>query len=155
MNRIYPIVAAAAAVLFVSCQGSDPRAAAMNYSDAVTCLNQVDPAYRAYFRDQQGSNYGVEEQRKALAAAVQTYRTPVPSVAPVSAEPRLAQRRTTTAARQRVAVRGKAPVVKRGLAGAKKGNKPVAARKGVAKAKPKAAAPKKKGKIAAVSKKRR
>lgn len=157
MNRIYPVIAAAAAVLFVSCQGSDPRAASMNYSDAVTRLEQVDPAYRAYFRDQQGSSYGVDEQRKALAAAVQTYRTPVPTVAPVAEERRLAQRTATTAARRRVAVarstasRGKAPVAKRGLAVAK--GKAVANRKAVAKGKP---APKKKGKaLAANTKKRR
>lgn len=151
MNKVYPFIAAAAAVLFVSCQGSDPRAAAMNYSDAVTRLDQVDPAYRAYFRDQQGSNYGVEEQRKAIAAAVQTARTPVPSYVNVPAERPLANRRSTTAARQRVAARGKAPVAKRGLAGAK--GKTAASKKNVAKSKP---APKKKGKaIAANTKKRR
>lgn len=151
MNKVYPFIAAAAAVLFVSCQGSDPRAAAMNYSDAVTRLDQVDPAYRAYFRDQQGNNYGVEEQRKAIAAAVQTARTPVPSYVNVPAERPLANRRSTTAARQRVAARGKAPVAKRGLAGAK--GKTAASKKNVAKSKP---APKKKGKaIAANTKKRR
>lgn len=151
MNKVYPFIAAAAAVLFVSCQGSDPRAAAMNYSDAVTRLDQVDPAYRAYFRDQQGSNYGVEEQRKAIAAAVQTARTPVPSYVNVPAERPLANRRSTTAARQRVAARGKAPIAKRGLAGAK--GKTAASKKNVVKSKP---APKKKGKaIAANTKKRR
>lgn len=147
MNRVYPLIAAAAALLFVSCQGSDPRAASMNYSDAVTRLDQVDPAYRAYFRDQQGSSYGVEEQRKAIAAAVQTARTPVPTVANVSERP-LAQRRTTTAARQRTLARGKAPVARRGVAAKGKVTK-----KNVAKNKP---APKKKGKaLAANTKKRR
>lgn len=151
MNKVYPLIAAAAALLFVSCQGSDPRAAAMNYSDAVTRLDQVDPAYRAFFRDQQGSNYGVEEQRKAIAAAVQTARTPVPSHVNVPAERPLAQRRSTTVARQRVVARGKAPVAKRGLAVAK--GKTAAPKKNVAKSKP---APKKKGKaIAANTKKRR
>lgn len=153
MNKVYPFIAAAAAVLFVSCQGSDPRAAAMNYSDAVTRLDQVDPAYRAYFRDQQGSNYGVEEQRKAIAAAVQTARTPVPTYVNVPAERPLAARRSTTAARQRVAARGKSPVAKRGLAAAKGKGKTAAPKKGVAKSKP---APKKKGKaLAANTKKRR
>lgn len=150
MNKVYPLIAAAAALLFVSCQGSDPRAAAMNYSDAVTRLDQVDPAYRAFFRDQQGSNYGVEEQRKAIAAAVQTARTPVPSYVNVPAERSLADRRSTTAARQRVAARGKSAGSKRTLAA--KG-RPAATKKNVAKGKP---APKKKGKaIAANTKKRR
>lgn len=155
MNKVYPMIAAAAAVLFVSCQGSDPRAAAMNYSDAVTRLDQVDPAYRAFFRDQQGSNYGVEEQRKAIAAAVQTARTPVPTYVNAPAERPLAQRRTTTAARRGVAVRGKSVVAKRGPATAKgKGKgKVVAAKKNGAKGKP---APKKKGKaLASNTKKRR
>ncbi len=154
MNKVYPFIAAVSALLFVSCQGSDPRAAAMNYSDAVTRLDQVDPAYRAYFRDQQGSNYGVEEQRKAIAAAVQTARTPVPSYVNVPAERPLANRRSTTAARQRVAVRGKTPVAKRGLAVANKGKgKAAATKKNIAKSKP---APKKKGKaLASNTKKRR
>lgn len=152
MNRVYPFIAAAAAVLFVSCQGSDPRAAAMNYSDAVTRLDQVDPAYRAYFRDQQGSNYGVEEQRKAIAAAVQTARTPVPTHVNVPAERPLAQRRSTSAARQSVAARGKVSA-KRRLASAK--GKSAAGKKNVAKSKA-PVSKKKSGKaLAANTKKRR
>lgn len=64
----------------------------MNYADAVTSINQVDPAYRAYFRSQQGANYSVDEQRAALAKSVQTMRTPVPTAAPST--PRLATRST-------------------------------------------------------------
>lgn len=155
MNKVYPFIAAAAAVLFVSCQGSDPRASAMNYSDAVTRLDQVDPAYRAFFRDQQGSNYGVEEQRKAIAAAVQTARTPVPTYVNVSSERPSARRNTTPTVRQRVAGRGKTPAAKRGLAAAKgKGKTQSAApKKGVAKGKTPAT---KKGKaLASNTKKRR
>lgn len=138
MNKLLPFVVGAVALVLVSCQGTDPRAASMNYSDAVTRLDQVDPAYRAYFREQQGSSYGVEEQRKALAAAVQTARTPVPAVAPNVAEHQLASRRSTTAARKG-----------RVLAKAK----PVARKKAVAK---KSAAPKKKnGKALAVNTKKR
>lgn len=56
-----------------------------NFPDAVTSLNQVDPAYRKYFAGQQGRNYSVEDQRKALAAAIRTSRTPVPAYVPRSA----------------------------------------------------------------------
>lgn len=125
MNKILlSTVSAAAALCFVSCQGTDPRAASMNYSDAVTRLDQVDPAYRAYFRDQQGSSYGLDEQRRAIAAAAQTARTPVPTVAANAEDRPLAQRRSSTlskkrgAARGRIAAKGKskAPVAKKGIA---------------------------------------
>lgn len=148
MNKLLPFIVGATALVLVSCQGTDPRAASMNYSDAVTRLDQVDPAYRSFFRDQQGSNYGVEEQRKALAAAVQTYRTPVPERAPEVAETRLAQRRTSSATRRGVAAKGGN---KRAVAGKK-----ATSRKAVAKGK--SAAPKKKtsGKaLAANTRKRR
>lgn len=148
MNKILlPFVSAAATLCFVSCQGTDPRAASMNYSDAVTRLEQVDPAYRSYFRDQQGSSYGVDEQRKALAAAVQTARTPVPTVAANAAERPLAQRRSTTmskksATRGRVAVNSKTTTKKKAVA---KGKTPT-----------RKAAPKSKGKaLASNGKKRR
>lgn len=144
MNKLLPFVVGAAALALVSCQGTDPRAASMNYSDAVTRLDQVDPAYRAYFRDQQGSSYGVEEQRKALAAAVQTYRTPVPTMAANAEERPLASRRSTTAARKSIAGTRKATA---------KGKNSAANKKAVAK---KSAAPKKKnGKALAVNTKKR
>lgn len=144
MNKLLPFVVGAAALALVSCQGTDPRAASMNYSDAVTRLDQVDPAYRAYFRDQQGSSYGVEEQRKALAAAVQTYRTPVPTMAANAEDRPLASRRSTTAARKS-AVKGRVAMAK---------DKGRANKKAVAK---KSAAPKKKarGKALAVNTKKR
>lgn len=152
MNKILlPLVSAAAALCFVSCQGTDPRAASMNYSDAVTRLDQVDPAYRAYFRDQQGSSYGLDEQRKAIAAAVQTARTPVPTVA-ANAEARpLAQRRSSTLSKKRGAARGR-------IAAKGKSKAPVAKKKGIAKGKTPAKGNTKKrsGKaIAANGKKRR
>lgn len=56
-----------------------------NFPDAVTNINQVDPAYRKYFADQQGRNYSADDQRKALAAAIRTSRTPVPAYVPRSA----------------------------------------------------------------------
>lgn len=151
MNKLLPFVVGAAALVLVSCQGTDPRAASMNYSDAVTRLDQVDPTYRAYFRDQQGSSYGVEEQRKALAAAVQTYRTPVPTVAANAEERPLASRRSTTAARKSIA--GTRKSAAKGRVALVKG-KTAANKKAVAK---KSAAPKKKssGKALAVNTKKR
>ncbi|MCQ2365425.1 MAG: hypothetical protein MJ051_07750 [Akkermansia sp.] len=150
MNKLLPFVVGAAALALVSCQGTDPRAASMNYSDAVTRLDQVDPAYRSYFRDQQGSSYGVDEQRKALAAAVQTYRTPVPTVAANVEDRPLASRRSTTASRKGVAGSRKASA--KGRTALAKG-KSSANKKAVAK---KSAAPKKKsGKALAVNTKKR
>lgn len=151
MSKLLPFVVGAAALVLVSCQGTDPRAASMNYSDAVTRLDQVDPAYRGFFRDQQGSNYGVEEQRKALAAAVQTYRTPVPAMAANVEDRPLASRRSTTASRKGVAGTRKAAAKGRtALAkGKSSGNKKAVAKK--------SAAPKKKssGKALAVNTKKR
>lgn len=144
MNKLLPFAVGAAALVLVSCQGTDSRAASMSYSDAITRLDQVDPAYRAYFRDQQGSNYGVDEQRKALAAAVQTYRTPVPTVAP-NVEDRPVARRSSSSNR-RLAVTGR------------KGSSMVKGKSGVAKksmAKGKPAPKKKTGKALAVNTKKR
>ena len=72
------------ACLLVSCQ-SDRGMKYHNFPDAVTNINQVDPAYRGYFADQQGRNYSADDQRKALAAAIRTSRTPVPAYVPRSA----------------------------------------------------------------------
>ena len=72
------------ACLFTACQtGGGVKYA--NFPDAVTNLNQVDPAYRQYFASQQGRNYSADDQRKALAAAIRTARTPVPAYVPRSA----------------------------------------------------------------------
>ena len=72
------------ACLFTACQtGGGVKYA--NFPDAVTNLNQVDPAYRQYFASQQGRNYSADDQRKALAAAIRTSRTPVPAYVPHSA----------------------------------------------------------------------
>lgn len=148
MNKILLFASAASALVCVSCQNADPRAAAMSYSDAVTRLDQVDPAYRSYFRDQQGSSYGVEEQRKALAAAVQTYRTPVPTVAPNEGE--RASSRTRLVARGK----GKGKASGRTQIASAKGKKGSTGKKAVAKKSP---APKKKagGKALAVNTKKR
>ncbi len=72
------------ACLFVACQ-SQPPVRYANFPDAVTNINQVDPEYRKYFVSQQGRNFSAADQRKALAAAIQTARTPVPAYVPRSA----------------------------------------------------------------------
>lgn len=72
------------ACLLTACQ-SDRGMKYHNFPDAVTNINQVDPAYRKYFADQQGRNYSADDQRKALAAAIRTSRTPVPAYVPRSA----------------------------------------------------------------------
>ena len=75
---------AMAACLLTACQ-SGRGIKYHNFPDAVTNINQVDPAYRKYFADQQGRNYSADDQRKALAAAIRTSRTPVPAYVPRSA----------------------------------------------------------------------
>lgn len=84
MNRKCISFRAAAAVLclwVVSCQQTPPattRGVGMrNYSDAVVSINQVDPAYRAYFRAQDAANYSLSDQRRAYYAAARTASTPV------------------------------------------------------------------------------
>ena len=72
------------ACLLTACQGGKDMKY-YNFPDAVTNINQVDPAYRKYFADQQGRNYSADDQRKALAAAIRTSRTPVPAYVPHSA----------------------------------------------------------------------
>ena len=79
-KQIFSVVSALA-FLLCSCQQSvPPRGGSVgvrNYSDAVVHINQVDPAYRAYFREQDAANYSLSDQRKAYIAATQTARTPV------------------------------------------------------------------------------
>lgn len=88
-----------------SCQ-SDPGVKYANFPDAVTNINQVDPAYRKYFESQQGRNYSAADQRKALAAAIRTARTPVPAYVPRSAMAanRKAMRKRTASRNTRRAV---------------------------------------------------
>ncbi len=105
--------------ILASCQ-SDPGVRYANFPDAVTNLNQVDPAYRKYFASQQGRNYSAADQRKALAAAIRTARTPVPAYVPRSA---MAANRK--AMRQRTARRGAGRAVAK--------SKAVRSRKAVAK----------------------
>lgn len=128
--------------ILASCQ-SDPGVRYANFPDAVTNINQVDPAYREYFVDQQGRNYSAADQRKALAAAIRTARTPVPAYVPRSA---MASNRKAT--RKRTARGG----AKRAVAKSKttKGRKSVAkkktrARRGKAVARRKASARRRRG----------
>ncbi len=69
-------------LLLSACSQNNDAAAWRTYPDAVVSLNQVDPAYRAYFRAQHGSNYSLRDQREAFMAATRTARTPVPKYAP-------------------------------------------------------------------------
>lgn len=67
-------------VAMVSCQQGPPAGGSVGvrtYSDAVVHIGQVDPAYRAYFREQNAANYSLSDQRRAYIAAAQTARTPV------------------------------------------------------------------------------
>lgn len=108
------------ACLLTSCQ-SDRAMKYHNFPDAVTNINQVDPSYRKYFADQQGRNYSVDDQRKALAAAIRTARTPVPAYVPRSAmastrkssvRKRSAQRSRYAVARRKTVKRSRHSVVK-------------------------------------------
>ena len=110
----------------VSCQsGVDMRRAYATSPDAVVNINQVDPAYRAYFREQHGSNFSLADQRKAFDAAVVTARTPVPRYMPASvANPkpkrmsnrRYLAKRNTKANRRSVAKRGRVSASRRSVA---------------------------------------
>lgn len=141
MNKLFltllPVLA------LVSCQNSGSNRQ-VYYPDAVVSLNQVDPAYRAYFRDQHGANYGVQEQREAFAAAVKTARTPVgPYTGPSRPVAKQMATRSTTSAKSRIAAtrgKGKAVAAKgkpaaKGKAVAAKGKKTVT-KKAVAARKP-------------------
>ena len=102
---------AVVACLLTACQ-SDRGMKYHNFPDAVTNINQVDPAYRKYFADQQGRNYSADDQRKALAAAIRTSRTPVPAYVP-----RSAMASTKKSMRRRSSVRsGRYASLKRGKA---------------------------------------
>lgn len=134
MNKLFltllPVLA------LVSCQNSGSNRQ-VYYPDAVVSLNQVDPAYRAYFRDQHGANYGVQEQREAFAAAVRTARTPVgPYTGPSRPVAKQMATRSTTSAKSRLAAtRSKGKPAAKGKAVAAKGKK-AAPKKAVAVRKP-------------------
>lgn len=104
-----------------SCQ-SDPGVKYANFPDAVTNINQVDPAYRKYFESQQGRNYSAADQRKALAAAIRTARTPVPAYVPRSAMAanRKAMRKRTASRSTRRAVASRKSASKSKTATARK-----------------------------------
>ena len=109
---------ALAACLLTACQGGKDMKY-YNFPDAVTSINQVDPAYRKYFADQQGRNYSADDQRKALAAAIRTSRTPVPAYVPrsVMASSKTNARSRGKASSRRTAVaRGKKATSRRAVA---------------------------------------
>ncbi len=99
--------------LLTACQGGKEMKY-YNFPDAVTSINQVDPAYRKHFVDQQGRNYSADDQRKGVPAAIRTSRTPVPAYVPRSsmASSRKVQRRSSTRS-GRSAVARKKVVTKR------------------------------------------
>ena len=112
---------AVVACLLTACQG-DRGIKYHNFPDAVTNINQVDPAYRKYFADQQGRNYSADDQRKALAAAIRTSRTPVPAYVPRSAmaSSKKTMRRRSSVRSSRYASLKRGKSVKRRRAVAKK-----------------------------------
>ena len=148
---------AVVASFLASCQ-SDRALAYHNFPDAVTNINQVDPAYRKYFADQQGRNYSADDQRKALAAAIRTSRTPVPAYVPRTAvasarkasrgrssalnNRRVAANRKVVNSRLKVATRSKVSASRRSVAARSKSAK---ARKSKSVAKRKAAPRRRRG----------
>lgn len=115
------------ACMLASCQ-SNRALKYHNFPDAVTNINQVDPAYRKYFVAQQGRNYSADDQRKALAAAIRTSRTPVPAYVP-----RAAMASTKKASRGRASARNSRQVASRKKTTTR--NRKVAARSKTTKAK--------------------
>ena len=123
------------ACVLASCQ-SNRALKYHNFPDAVTNINQVDPAYRQYFVDQQGRNYSADDQRKALAAAIRTSRTPVPAYVPRAAMAstnkashgrssarnvkKVASRKTTASRNRKVTAKGKTAKAKKGRSVAKR-----------------------------------
>ena len=110
------------ACLLTACQGGKDMKY-YNFPDAVTNINQVDPEYRKYFADQQGSNYSADDQRKALAAAIRTSRTPVPAYVPRSAmasSKSNARSRGNASTRRTAVARGKNATSRRAVASNKK-----------------------------------
>ena len=106
------------ACLLTACQGGKDMKY-YNFPDAVTNINQVDPEYRKYFADQQGSNYSADDQRKALAAAIRTSRTPVPAYVPRSAmasSKSNARSRGNASTRRTAVARGKKATSRRAVA---------------------------------------
>lgn len=121
------VVAALGAVLCCSCQQSpsQPAVGVRHYSDAVVHIGQVDPAYRAYFRDQNAANYSLSEQRKAYMAAAETARTPVRDS---DYRPSDVRKKSVAAKKPAAKGKGKKAVAKKGSASSAK-KRAVAARK--------------------------
>ena len=142
------------ACLFTACQ-SGPGIKYANFPDAVTNINQVDPAYRQYFASQQGRNYSADDQRKALAAAIRTARTPVPAYVPRSAmaSSKKSMRRRSARSSSRYAVAKRKVAQRRGKYVAKR--KVATKRKAVAKKRVKATRKRAVAKRRSVSRRRR
>lgn len=96
-------------LLLVACSQDDGSAAWRTYPDAVVNINQVDPAYRSYFRSQHASNYSLRDQREAFIAATRTARTPVPKYVPQrsTASPKKVNRKSKKTARRTTKSKGK------------------------------------------------
>lgn len=138
MSRIFHItsfVCAIGAAICCSCQqNTAPRGVSVgvrNYSDAVVHINQVDPAYRAYFRDQDAANYSLSDQRKAYMAAAEVARTPVRES---DYRPGATRKKSVVTKNARAAKGKKTAIV------ARKGAKPAAKGKAIVRAKSNAAA---------------
>lgn len=119
MNQVkksFLFLAVALAMLLTACQQqffvSGGSLGLRDYPDAVVHINQVDPAYRAYFAQQHGASYSLSDQRKAFSRARETARTPVRESAyrPAQAAPRKKSARSQRKASSRgkkYAARGK------------------------------------------------
>lgn len=129
LRRVSLLSAVLLAVLPVSCShgGGAGSVGLRTYPDAVVNINQVDPAYRAYFRSQHAANYDLSEQRAAFAAANKTARTPVPKSVPNT---RVASSEKKTTPRRKALASGK----KKG--GVVKGKRKSSANKRIAQRKP-------------------
>lgn len=108
MNQVKLYLAVVLTMLLAACQQqlyvSGSSLGLRDYPDAVVHINQVDPAYRAYFAQQHGASYSLSDQRKAFSKARETARTPVRESAyrPAQAAPR-----KKTARRGKASSRGK------------------------------------------------
>lgn len=114
MNQVKLYLAVVLTMLLAACQQqlyvSGGSLGLRDYPDAVVHINQVDPAYRAYFAQQHGASYSLSDQRKAFSKARETARTPVRESAyrPAQAAPRKkTARRGKASSRGKKAARGR------------------------------------------------
>ncbi len=138
-------------LLMMACSQNDASAAWRSYPDAVVNINQVDPAYRGYFRSQHGSNYSLRDQREAFMAATRTARTPVPKYVPRQAE---SKPKKSTARRGKTAAKGRGKASSRGRAKATSRKGKATKSKGKASASKKSKPAKKKAKAKSTKRRR-